>query len=247
MDNENSTRRRSALAIVGLVLGILALLTSLLPIVNNASFFVALIGVVVALVGLASCLRGKRAGKGLAIGAVIVNILAIVAVLGSQSLYGAAVDSAMNGPQAVGVAEDGEEQEDADDQADEDGKNEDGASGLAVGSTVELANGLTISVDEVAPGLVNYDGSTVTGVRVTYVNGSDKSLSFNSYDWKGESADGVRSSPTIYAEASEELNNGDLAAGGTVSGWAYFEGDLVHMLYFSSVFADEPAASWNIA
>lgn len=39
MEHEQSKQPRSGLAIAGLVLGIIALLTSLLPIINNMSFF----------------------------------------------------------------------------------------------------------------------------------------------------------------------------------------------------------------
>ena len=95
MDNNQVKQPRSGTAIAGLVLGIIALLTSLLPIINNMSFFVALVGAVLAIAGLVSCLRGKRAGKGLAIAAIVVNIVSVAAVLGSQSMYSAAIDDAM--------------------------------------------------------------------------------------------------------------------------------------------------------
>lgn len=245
MEHEQSKQRRSGLAIAGLVLGIIALLTSLLPIINNMSFFVALVGAVLAIIGLVACMRGKRAGKGLAIAAVAVNVISIVAVIASQGMYSAAIDDAMNGPQAVQESQDEDAAEDdaseskPDDSADE--------KKLAVGSSVELSNGMTVSVDEIVPGLTNYDGATLTGVRVTYVNNSDEALSFNSYDWKGESANGVQSDATYYSEATEELSYGDLSAGGTVSGYVYFEGDLSNVLYFSSPFADGPAATWGVA
>lgn len=32
-----------------------------------------------------------------------------------------------------------------------------------------------------------------------------------------------------------------------MSGYVYFEGDLANVLYFSSPFADGPAATWGIA
>lgn len=245
MEHEQSKQRRSGLAIAGLVLGIIALLTSLLPIINNMSFFAALVGAVLAIIGLVACMRGKRAGKGLAIAAVVVNVISIVAVIASQGMYSAAIDDAMNGPQAV--------QESQDEDAAEDNANESkpddsaGEKKLAVGASVELSNGMTVSVDEIVPGLTNFDGATLTGVRVTYVNSSDEALSFNSYDWKGESASGVQSDATYYSEATEELSYGDLSAGGTVSGYVYFEGDLSNVLYFSSPFADGPAATWGVA
>lgn len=85
---------KSTAAIVGIVLGAIALLTSFLPIVNNFSFFFALIGVVFGVVGLVGTLKGKKSGKGLAIASVIMNVLAIVIVLATQSMYSAAIDDA---------------------------------------------------------------------------------------------------------------------------------------------------------
>lgn len=245
MEHEQSKQPRSGLAIAGLVLGIIALLTSLLPIINNMSFFVALVGAVLAIIGLVACLRGKRAGKGLAIAAVVVNVISIVAVIASQSMYSAAIDDAMNGPQAVQESQDEDAAEDNASESKPDNSADEKK--LAVGSSVELSNGMTVAVDEIVPGLTNYDGATLTGVRVTYANNSDEALSFNSYDWKGESASGVQSDATYYSEATEELSYGDLSAGGTVSGYVYFEGDLSNVLYFSSPFADGPAATWGVA
>lgn len=241
--NTHSEHPRSGLAISGLIVGILALIASLLPIINNISFFAALVGAVLAIVGLVSCLRGKRGAKGLAIAAVAVNVVAIVAVLVSQSMYSSAIDSAVNGPQAVASSKGGTDSTAGSNKEDE----EDDAENLAVGSKVELANGVTVSVDEIVTGLVNYDGTAMTGVCVTYVNNSDKTASFNSYDWKGESSNGVQSDSSYYSEATEDLSYGDLSAGGTVTGFVYFEGDLARVLYYSSAFSDAAAASWKIS
>lgn len=91
----NTNTPKSAAALVGLILGIVALLTSLVPIVNNMSFVFALIGVVFAVVGLVGALRGKKSGKGIAIAATVVNVLAMVLVLASQSAYSNAIDNAV--------------------------------------------------------------------------------------------------------------------------------------------------------
>ena len=58
---------------------------------------------------------------------------------------------------------------------------------------------------------------------------------------------GVQSDNTYYSEATEGLSYGELSAGGTVSGYVYFEGDVSSILYYSSPFADKPAATWAIA
>lgn len=89
-----SKESKSVMAIVGLVVGIIALLTSLVPIVNNMSFVLGIAGLVFAVIGLVGTLRGRRSGKGVAIASLVINVLALVFVLASQSYYGAAIDEA---------------------------------------------------------------------------------------------------------------------------------------------------------
>ena len=225
---------RPVASIVGLVLGILAVIISWVPIVNNLAFIIGIVGVIFAIVGAIGVFRGKRAGKALAIAALAVNVISIVVVLGTQSMYSAAVDEAVddavNGPAATETST-GEEQ----------------ATDLAVGTKVTLENGLVVSVDSVQTDLVNYDGSAVVGIQVTYTNDSDESASYNPFDWKGENADGAQESYTYFDGAENELSAGTLAAGGTVTGNIYFEGDTVKAVYFASVIADEPAASWALS
>jgi hypothetical protein len=77
----------SGLAVASLVLGIVAAVSSFMPIVNNASFFIALVGLVLGIVGLVGVNKGTRAGKGLAIAGIVLGVVSIVVVLASQSFY----------------------------------------------------------------------------------------------------------------------------------------------------------------
>lgn len=226
---------RSIAAIVALVLGIVAIVMSWMPFINNIAFFIGAIGLIVAIVGVIGVLRGKKTGKVLAIVALVVNIASIAIVFGTQSMYSAAIDEAMNGPSATGTSESAGDDEPA------------SFTDLAVGTSVDLENGLTVSVDAVQTGLENYDGSTVIGVQVTYTNNGEESASYNPYDWKGEDAQGAQEYTTYYSEATNELSSGTLAAGGTVTGTIYFEGDTAKALYFGSIASDEPTASWTLA
>ena len=88
---------RSVAAIVALVLGVIALLSSWVPIINNLSFVFALVGVVFAVVGLVGTLRGKKPGRGLAIASAVVNVAAVAIVLATQSAYSVAIDEAASG------------------------------------------------------------------------------------------------------------------------------------------------------
>lgn len=87
-DNNQPT---SAAAIVGLVLGILAIVTSWIPIVNNLSGILAMVGLVFSIVGVVGTVRGKKGGKGLAVAALVLNVLSLVIVFGLQSAWSAAL------------------------------------------------------------------------------------------------------------------------------------------------------------
>lgn len=91
MTSSNDNKPTSAAAIIGLVLGILAIVTSWIPIVNNLSFIIGAIGLVFSIVAVVGTSRGKKGGKGLAIAALVVNILSLVVVLGLQSAWSAAL------------------------------------------------------------------------------------------------------------------------------------------------------------
>ena len=62
--SEETTKKTSGLAIAGLVLGILAAVTSFLPIINNLSFIMAIVGGVLAAIALVGATRGKNDSKG---------------------------------------------------------------------------------------------------------------------------------------------------------------------------------------
>ena len=117
---------------------------------------------------------------------------------------------------------------------------------LAVGTTVNLPGGLSITVDSVQTGLVNFDGAEVTGIHVTYTNNGDDGADYNVYDWKGEDANGAQQSQTYYSEEQDTLQSGTLAAGGTVAGNVYFDGQIVKALYFASIVEKSAAASWKL-
>ena len=87
-DNNQPT---SAAAIVGLVLGILAIVTSWVPVVINPSRILAMVGLVFSIVGVVGTVRGTKGGKGLAVAALVLNVLSLVIVLGLQSAWSAAL------------------------------------------------------------------------------------------------------------------------------------------------------------
>ena len=241
------SKPKTAMGITSLVLGILALASSWMPIMNNASAILAVLGVIFGIVGIVGVVRGKKSGKGLAIAGVVLNVAAFVVVLATQSAYSAAFDDALNGPAATSTTQaTADASASANDAANASEKED--FSNLAVGTVATLENGVAVSVDSVETGLVNYDGGTITAVHVTYSNGSSQEQSFNVYDWKAQDAQGALRNTGFYSEAgNEQLNSGSLAAGGTVSGVIYFDGDIVKVNYYASMLSDSATAAWALA
>ena len=89
----------SPLAITALVLGIISLLLSWIPILHNLIFILALIATVVAIVAVVQTRPNKaHRGSGMAITSLVISILAIVVVFGSQAMYSKANGKAFRPP-----------------------------------------------------------------------------------------------------------------------------------------------------
>ena len=80
---------RSALGIAGFVIGIVALIFSFIPIINNIAFFIGILAVVFGIIG---CIIHKS--KGMAIAGIVMGILAMVITLLLQSIWSKAFDEA---------------------------------------------------------------------------------------------------------------------------------------------------------
>ena len=170
----NPQKGKSAASIVALVLGIIALVTSFLPIINNLSFVLALVGAVFAVIGLVGVLRGKKGGRGFSIAAVIVNVLAIAIVLGTQSAYSSAIDEATKGTIST----------------------EDGSSAAASTS----AESATADKYSVADEQMTGDDYTTT-ISGTFTNLTDSQLGYVSVSYNLFDADGNQLG-TAYANTS---------------------------------------------
>lgn len=195
------------------------------------------LGFALALIGTIACVKGRKSGKGLSIAGVVMNVIAFAVVLATQSIYSSAVDDALSGtsvaPQPATTAPA------SDDDADD-------AQATAAGNSITLKNGLVLTVDGVVTGLQNYDGTPIAQVSVTYQNNGNSQASFNPCDWKAEDAQGAQRSQAFYTDGDNELHSGTLAAGGTVSGNLYFEGDVVKVLYENAFIGRGSYVSWDI-
>lgn len=241
----------SGAAIAGLILGIISLLTSFLPITNNVSFVFAIIGLILSLVGLVGIWKGKRSGKGIAVAGIVLAIVSVIIVLVTQMLFAATLDAvnaelqAGSTPTAVSAESNGASSDASSSSSDASSSQTDADyQNLAVGQTVALKDGLSVTVNSIEGGLTKHDGSEVVCVNVTYVNESTKNASFNPYDWKAEDANGAQRSQTFVLESDDKLGSGELSKGGTVTGNVYFEAPVSKVHYYGTLFDSASTAAW---
>lgn len=93
MDVNQGSQKRSGLVIAGLVLGIIGVLLSALPIINNFAALLGLLAVIFGVVGIVQSRKGRQGG-GMAITSLILGVVTIAVVLISQQMYGQALDEA---------------------------------------------------------------------------------------------------------------------------------------------------------
>lgn len=209
---------------------------------HNFSALLAVIGFVLALIGMIACMKGRKSGKGLSIAGVVMNVIAYAVVLATQSMYSFAIDDVFSGT-SVAPQPANEQPATIAPASDEAADN---SQTTAAGNSITLKNGLVLTVDGVVTGLQSYDGKPITQVSVTYQNNGNSQASFNPYDWKAEDVQGAQRSQAFYTDGDNELHSGTLAAGGTVSGNLYFEGDVVKVLYENAFLGRGSDVSWNI-
>jgi hypothetical protein len=92
------TKPKTVAGIVGLIVGVVGLTLSWVPIVNNLAFVFALISGVLGAIGIiATRPAGKKSARWAAISALVLTALTVALVLGTQALYGKAIDEVSKG------------------------------------------------------------------------------------------------------------------------------------------------------
>jgi len=110
-------KKGAGLAITSMVLGIIALLLSWVPIINNLAAVLAVVGLGLGIPALVLARRGTHGGMGLAITGLVTSLLAIVLVIVTQLLFvkaldevGASLDESVAETDAAAVEPDAEEE-----------------------------------------------------------------------------------------------------------------------------------------
>jgi Domain of unknown function (DUF4190) len=89
-------KQGAGLAIASMVLGIIALLLSWIPIINNVAAIIAVVGLGLGIPALIRARRGTHNGTGMAITGLVTSVLAIVLVILTQMLFVKAIDEVEN-------------------------------------------------------------------------------------------------------------------------------------------------------
>lgn len=262
--------RSSGLAIAGLVLGILAAASSFLPIINNLSAIIAVVGGILSAAAFVGANKGKHDAKGMSIAGIVLAIVSFVIVLATQSMYSAALKSAaeelktgskpvetteqqspdQNAPAEQAPAEQAPAEPAPAEPAPEEQAPAEQAvdwSHMPLGQTVTLEDGLSITANSVGIITKSYSDEQLACVNVTYVNNGSSNASFSTFDWKSENANGVQTSASYYSSDNERLESGQLVPGGTITANVYFSADATRILYFSNMFQSESQIGWVIA
>jgi hypothetical protein len=85
-------QKGAGLAIASMVLGIIALLLSWVPVINDLAAVLAVVGLGLGIPALLRARRGASGGKGLAITGLVTSVLAIVLVFATQVFYASVLD-----------------------------------------------------------------------------------------------------------------------------------------------------------
>ena len=150
----------SGLAVAALATGIIALVSSFVPLLNLLSFPFVVLAIVFGAIGVWQTVKGTKAGKGLAIAGLVLGVLGLLVTV---VMYGGAAASSEggDGAQAPGAS--------AQQQAD-------GQSETAPAQEEEpAAYGVTIDGCRVAE---DYEGKPAAVVSYTFTNNSDDAVSF---------------------------------------------------------------------
>ena len=87
MSESVEKKNSSGLAAAGMVLGIIGVVLSFIPIINNIAFFIGILALIFGIIGIV-----KKAGKGKAIAGIVLGILSIAITLAMQSAVSDSID-----------------------------------------------------------------------------------------------------------------------------------------------------------
>lgn len=204
---------KSGLAIAGLVLGIVAVATSFMPIINNASFFIGLVGLVLGIIGLVQTHKGTKSGTGISVAAIILNVVACIAVVASQAFYSAAIDEAFSSAGITTSSSSSASQGSASSQS--------SSTGQIAAQATAAESEYVVTIDSATTG-TDYQGNPAVMVTFTWTNNSSKTASFGSVLYAKCFQDGIQCETAITSGGDTNYST-DLKPGASTTVQEAFE------------------------
>lgn len=205
-EKDQVAQKTSTLAIVSLVM----------------TFFIPLIGLILGAVALVKIGKSKEAGKGLAIASIVISTLFILSqmLIIGLIIVGASVDTESS--RSTSTSQSPNKQARFEDRADKQAQDLEAEIGE---SAIVDGRKLTIESVEKNQSLGEFtdagDGKTFVVTKVTIENVSDEVKAYNIFDFRIQTVSGQVLDPSFYG--TDNLESGDLVAGGKVSGTVTYE------------------------
>lgn len=179
-NNATASLPLSAMGVTSLVMGILALVISWIPIINNITFLFSILGLVFAIVAFVGIKHHKVRGRGLAYAGLITSIVGFAIMLATQSFYGEVlkgVSEAVNDEFSDSSTSDDDSAENQEKSQDTNNGNKDASEGEIDGGAYHVTiEGAELSDED-------YDGNPTVLVTYEVVN-NQKDQTSSPFDWK---------------------------------------------------------------
>ena len=159
----------SGLAVAGLVCGIIALVSSFVPLLNLLSFPFVLLAIIFGGIGVWQTVKGTKGGKGIAIAGLALGIIALLVTAVMYGSAGAASDAADKGQGASGQAVQ-QSQQPAEGAQGADAQQPEAAQSGGEGADYQVTIGEATTGED-------YQGNPAIVVSYTFVNNSDEAVS----------------------------------------------------------------------
>lgn len=167
----------SGMAITGLVLGLIAFISSVVPLLNLLSFPFVLLAIIFGAIGVFQTVKGTKGGKGIAISGLVLGVLALLVTV---AMYGGAAASADNASSSASSSSTTTEQTAASSDAASTGASSDEASQSAAAEAAAEQQAdapYVVTIDGAEMG-TDYQGEKAAIVTYTFTNNSDDACNF---------------------------------------------------------------------
>ncbi len=212
-------KRTSGLAIAGLVTGIIALVSSFIPLLNVLSFPFVILAIVFGAIGLYQVRKGTKGGKGIAIGGLVCGVLALLVTF---AMYGTAAsvadsDSSADKPAAPATQPQNADSQDSapsDAPAAAQPQPESAPEPAAEPEPEPAEYAVTIDDCRISE---DYQGNPAAVITFTFTNNSDEARSFMATLNPEVFQDGIELNTVIGAGQDSDKYMSDIKPGATVT------------------------------